>query len=137
MTFKTKVGVAGGEELGVDRTVRSVTDRASFADGLVFEDVRATLGGVASEAGFIGIKQRHAAAGMNRPLVGGVTLRATHFPLRHRMVAGEVELATHVEVAIKADVFLEPPGREHRMGAAELGVWPTSRQNVGRLHLCT
>ena len=57
MTFETKVGVAGGEELGVDRTVRSVTDRASFADGLVFEDVRATLGGVTSEAGFIGIKQ--------------------------------------------------------------------------------
>jgi hypothetical protein len=48
VTFQTKGGVAGGEELGVDRTVRGVTDRASFAHGFVFEHVRAPLRGVAA-----------------------------------------------------------------------------------------
>jgi len=43
MTFETKVGIADGEELGVDRTVGGVTDRAAFADGFMFEDVRPTL----------------------------------------------------------------------------------------------
>src|SRR5262245_59074330 len=69
MTFETKVGVACCEKLGVDRTVWSVTDRASFADRLVFEDVRATLRGMASEAAFVGVQQRRAAADVNRALM--------------------------------------------------------------------
>src|SRR5207247_8576264 len=54
MIFKTKVGVAGSKELGVDRTVRGVTDRTSFADGLVFEHVQAALRRMAPEAAFVG-----------------------------------------------------------------------------------
>jgi hypothetical protein len=57
VTLKTKVGVAGGEELGVDRAVRSVADRASFADGFVLEHVRTTLRSVTPETAFVGIQQ--------------------------------------------------------------------------------
>ena len=112
VTFETKVGIAGGEELGVDRTVRGVTDRASFAHGLVFEHVRATLRGVAPEATFVGIQQRRAASAVNRSLVWRVTVHAAELPLWHGMVAGKVELTAHVEVAIKADIFLDPSGRQ-------------------------
>jgi hypothetical protein len=69
VTFETKVGVACGEEFGVNGTVRGVTDRASFADGLVFEHVRATLRGVAPKAAFVGVQQRSAATDVNRSLV--------------------------------------------------------------------
>ena len=87
VTFQTKVRIAGGEELGIDRTVWSVTDRAPFAHSLMLEHVRATLGSVASEAGLIGIEQRRATATVNRAFVRGMAVCAIHFPLRDGMVA--------------------------------------------------
>jgi hypothetical protein len=80
VTIKTQVGVAGGEEPGVDGSVGRVTDRTPFAHGLVFEYVRAALRGVAPKAGFTRIEQRHAAAGVNRALVWEMTVRAAELP---------------------------------------------------------
>jgi len=53
MAFETEVRIPNDEQFGVNRTVRSVTGSASFADGLVLEDVGTALGGVTAEAAFV------------------------------------------------------------------------------------
>jgi hypothetical protein len=111
VALKTEVGVAHREQFGINGPVGRVTDCTSFAHRLVFEHVRTTLRGVAPEAAFVGIQYRCAAAHVDRALVRGVTVRAIYFPLRNGMMTGKVELAAHVEVAIQADVFLDPARR--------------------------
>ena len=127
VTFQTKIGVAGGEELGIDRAVRGVTDGASFADGFMFKHVRTTLRRVALKTAFIGVEQCRAAS-VNRALVWRMTIRTTHFPLRDGMAVGQVELAAHIEVTLQADILLDPPGGQHRGRAAKIRVRSAARQ---------
>lgn len=53
MAFQTQVGVAFGEQFGVDRAMRGMTGRAAFMHGLVLEYERPALGGMAAKATFI------------------------------------------------------------------------------------
>ena len=61
MAFEAKIGVANGKELGVDRAVSGVTDRATFPHGFVLEDVRAALRGMATETALVERKESCAA----------------------------------------------------------------------------
>ena len=75
MAFQTEVGIANGEELGIDRPVDIVTGDASFAQGVVFEGIGTALVGMAAEAVVILGKQRGTAANANgafvRRMAGG------------------------------------------------------------------
>ena len=62
VAFEAKIGVAGDEHLVVDSAVRVVTGGASFAHGLMLEDKRSALGGVALATGIVLGKQGRPAA---------------------------------------------------------------------------
>lgn len=53
MALQAEIGIANGEQLGVDRSVRVVTRGASFAQGVVLKGKGTVLGGVAAGATFI------------------------------------------------------------------------------------
>ena len=53
MTLQTQSGIALGQQLGIDGTVRFMTGRTTFADGFMLEDERASLSGVASDTEII------------------------------------------------------------------------------------
>ena len=125
MAFQTEVGIANGEELGIDRPVDIVTGDASFAQGVVLKGVRPTFVGVAAEATFILRHQRGATANVNGAFVRRMAGGAGQFAFRHRMMARQAELAAHVEMALEADRFLcagrldlQPPTKAAGLGAA-------------------
>ena len=105
VAFQTEVGVAHGQQLGIDRAVRSMAGRASLAHGLVLEDERPALGGMAAEAAFVFGEERGAAAGVNGAFVRRMAVGATQFVLGHGMVGGKTELAAHIGVALEANRF--------------------------------
>jgi len=53
MTLEAQIGVAGGQQFGVDRAVRGVTGRATFPHGFMLENLRAVLVRVAAETALI------------------------------------------------------------------------------------
>src|ERR1019366_6311848 len=110
MAFQTEVGIANGEELGIDRPVDIVTSDASFAQGVVLKGIGPTFVGVAAEAAFILGHQRGTAANVNGAFVRRMAGGAGQSAFRHRMMARQAELAAHVEMALEADRFL-PAGR--------------------------
>ena len=50
MTFETEIRVARGEHLGIDAPMSVVTRRTTFFHCFVFENIRATLGGMTLKA---------------------------------------------------------------------------------------
>ena len=105
MAFETEIRIARGEHLGIDRSVNSVTNGAAFPRCFVFEHVRPALGGMAAKATFVFGKQCGAAAHVNRAFVGRMAVGTGHPSLGHRMMAGQIELAADVAVALVADGF--------------------------------
>jgi hypothetical protein len=88
VAFQAEVRVANRQQLGVYRTVRRVTDGASFAEGFVFEDIRTALCGMTAKAALVCGSQRGAARPENGAFVRRMAGGATQPPLRHRMMGG-------------------------------------------------
>jgi hypothetical protein len=57
MALETEVRISNGEQFDINRAVGGVAGRASFADGLVFEHMGTSLGGMTAEAALVGIEQ--------------------------------------------------------------------------------
>src|SRR5579859_7907307 len=105
VAFEAQIGITHREQLGIDCTVRGVADGATFSGSLVLENVRPALLGMAAETALVFGKQGGAATHERLAFVGRVAIGAGQPPLRHRMVAGQAELAAHVEVALETYGF--------------------------------
>ncbi len=101
MTLQTEIGIALGQQLGIDRAMGLVTGRAAFANGFVLENVRAALRGVTSDTEIVLCEQRGAAGNHDRAFVRRVTGGATDVAFGDRMVAGKLKLTPHVRVAFE------------------------------------
>ena len=112
VAFEAKVGIANGQQLGVDAAMRRVACRATFTQRLMFEDIRTALGGMTLETVLCLGEQRRAAADMNAPLVRWMALNASHPALGNWMVAGQFKLAANVQVALVTHGFLRPHRRD-------------------------
>ena len=66
MAFETKICVAHGEHLGVDRAMRAVAAGATFVHRFVLEDIRPALIGVALKTGCILRTQRRASTDVRK-----------------------------------------------------------------------
>jgi hypothetical protein len=76
VTFETEIGIAGGEEFGVDRAVGSMANSAPFAESLVFEHMRAApRRGTGSRRRWP--ERRSAATVMDRTLVQRMAVRCS------------------------------------------------------------
>lgn len=102
MTFQAKGLVALGQQPLVNRAVRLMAGVATLAQGLVLEDKRPALHGVALETGFVCARQFGAAALDCGTFVRLVAIGTTHLAFQHRMVVRERELRTDIEVALEA-----------------------------------
>ena len=112
VAFQTEVRVSNGQHLRVDRSMSGVTDGAALTEGFVFEDVKTALGGMAAKAAFVFRKLRRAATDLNGTLVWRMAFPATHLSLGHGMMTREIELATHLGVALEANRFGCAGGRD-------------------------
>ena len=106
MAFEAKVGIAHGQQFGVDATMRRVTGGAAFVQRLVFEHIRAALCLMALEAILFLRKHLRAAAGMSDALVRRMTENASHPAFGHGMMAGQFKLTANVQVTGVANGFL-------------------------------
>src|SRR5450759_2608069 len=106
VALQTQVRIAHSQQLGIDGPVDVVTGGAPFAQGVMFKGVGTSLGGMAAKAAFILGKQRRAAANHNGAFVRRMAGGAGESPFRHRMMAGQAELATDVQMALGADRLL-------------------------------
>ena len=105
MTFQAQVRVALCQHLWIDRTRNRMAGGASLAQSLMFKHKWAALRGVAFKTAFVLGKQSCAARSIGVSLMGRMTLGAGHFPFRHRMVIGKVELAPNLQVTLVAYRF--------------------------------
>src|SRR5260370_42675777 len=105
MAFQAQVRVAFSQHLGVDGAVGGMADGAAFTHGLVFEPVGAALSRMAPDAAFILRDERSASTEENRTFMRRMAIGAAHLSFRHRMMAGQVELAANVRVGLKAERF--------------------------------
>src|SRR6185369_11052298 len=96
VAFQAQVGVADRQHFGVHRAVRSMTNGAPLSGGLVLEHVWPALFGMTLDAAFVLRNQSGTPAAIRRALMRRMTVAAAHLAFRHRMVARQVELATHV-----------------------------------------
>src|ERR1035437_7894510 len=99
----------------------------------MFEGIGTALVGVAAEAIVILGKQRGAAANIDGTFVRRVAGGAGKPPFRHGMMAGQFELAAHIEMALEADRFLRAGRLGHRPRAEAAGLGAAGGETVGRL----
>ena len=102
---EAEIGVARNQHLLVNRSMRVVTGRASFAHRLVLEDKRPALSGVALTAGVVLGEQGGSTAPHRRALVRVVTIAATHLPAQHRVTVGQLKLPFLVQMTLEAGVW--------------------------------
>jgi hypothetical protein len=113
MAFQTKRRVAFIQETLVNRPVRRMADRATLTECLVLIHERTALLCVALEASFVSAQESKTARfklllNIRRrpfdrdPLVHLVTIGATHFAFRHRMVVRQLEGRANFQVTLKA-----------------------------------
>ncbi len=112
MTLQAKRLVPFVEQALVDGAVGRMTDHTTLTHCLVLVNKRASLLGVAFEAGFISAQESKAAALEHLLNIGPATLdcdtdvrimaiRAAHFPLEHRVMMRQLELCAHLEVTLE------------------------------------
>src|ERR1039458_8190185 len=132
VALQTQVRIAHSKQLGIDRPMDVVTSGAPFAQGIVFEGIGTTLRCMAAEAVVILGKQRGAAANDNGAFVRRMAGGARQSPFRHRMMAGQVELALDVQMALEADRFLRAARLDLQPRTKAAGLGPAGGEAVGR-----
>lgn len=103
MALEAKIVVALNQHLGIDRAVRTMTNRAAFAHRFMLEDKWLGLVAMTLRAGLIESGHREAAGGFHDVRsVRVMTLNTIHFAFNDRMMLREAELCMGFEMAIKA-----------------------------------
>lgn len=122
VAFQAEVGIPLSQHLVVDGAMRVMTGGAAFPDGFVLKDEGPPLGDMALRAGINLGREGRAAALDGRSFVGIMTVAAAHVPLAHGMVAGQVETAFHIQVALEADLGRGLGVDDRAAGAPRFGV---------------
>ena len=104
VAFEAESRVALHQHLAVDRAVNRVACRAAFAHRFVLENKRPALRGVTLAASLAFHRRRKRPAMSCVSLVRVMAIAAGHFPFHHRMMVGQVELASFVEMALEANL---------------------------------
>jgi hypothetical protein len=103
MTFQAKVRVCLNQQLAVYRAVRVMTNRAAFAQSLVFEDMRSGLLTMTLSATFVSLRHRQAAFGLKDvPTMRVMALDTIYPSFNHRVVLRQIELRFRLKMALKA-----------------------------------
>ena len=103
MALKAEGGIALGEELGVDRTVRMMTGGAAFPQRFVFEHMGTALGGVAFETALVLGEEGRVSTAKAGAVMRVVAIGAGQMTFGHRMTVGQAEGTAHVQVTGEAD----------------------------------
>ena len=101
VAFQAEVGVALRQHFGINRAVWFVAERAPFANGLVFEHVRPSLGRMAFEACFVRGGQRCSASQDRRTAMRIMTVSTAHLSCQDRMAVWEVEFSPFIQMTLK------------------------------------
>jgi hypothetical protein len=104
MAAKAKIGVASCKHLLVDRAMNGVAGRAAFAYGLVLENKRPALSGMALTASLGLGGEGCAAAFGGLAFVGTVTIGTGDFALEDRMVIWKIEFSAFIEMTGETNV---------------------------------
>jgi len=100
---EAKIGIRFGQQFGVDRTMRLMTDRAAFTQGGMFVNKWPGLLAMAVGAHFVLARHGQAAGGLHDVhAVRVVALDAVHFAFEHRMVLRIMKFGLHFQVALQA-----------------------------------
>ena len=103
VAFEAKVVVALVQKLGVHRSVRLMTRRAAFAEGLVLEGVRHCLLSVALGTRFaLAPRDQPTTRFENVHSMRVVALRAIHPAFHDRVMFAQLELSMGLHVAVEA-----------------------------------
>lgn len=132
---QAEIRVTHRQHLRVHGTVRVVTSRATLAQCFMLEHERTALRRMALEAVFVLREQGCAAAFVRDAFVRRVTLGATHLPFRHGVMAGEIELTTHVAMTLKTDVLDRALARHGQLTRETAALRPTGREAERHLAL--
>jgi hypothetical protein len=109
VTAQAQVWIWLDQHLAIDRTVRLMTGRASFAHGLVFKDKPPRL--LAMAGGALLVQPRHGKTTRGLHNVGPmriVALNAMHLPFEHWMMLRQAELGVDIEVTGEARLRFAP-----------------------------
>ena len=102
MATEAKVGVVVHQQLFINGTVRVVTNRAAFAQRLVFKDERPRLRLVTARATFI--LPCHCQAALRFEDVSAVrvvAIHAVHIAFDDRMMLRQIEFGLHVQMTLE------------------------------------
>lgn len=111
VALDAKIAVANRKQLGIDGAVRVMASRASLAHCFVLEHIGPALGHVAAVTALVFGQEQRSAAHIGLPFVRRMTIRAAQPALGNRVVAGEIELAADVIVALETHCL----GRARRL----------------------
>ena len=126
MAPQTEVGISSHEHFLVHRAVDRMTGRAALAHRFVLEDERAALGGVALGAGLVLRHQLCASSFYRRAFVGIMTITATDFSFKNRMVIRQIKFAALIQMALETG-FGRFSGIEDRVSSSAALVVQTAR----------
>ena len=101
VALQAEVGVALRQHFWINRAVWFVAKRAPFANGLVFEHVRPSLGRMAFEACFVRGGQRCSASHDRRTAMRIMTVSTAHLSRQDWMAVREMKFSPFVQVALK------------------------------------
>lgn len=107
MATEAKVRVVGYEQLFVDGTVRVMTRRAAFAQGLVLKNKGSSLRLVTPRATLI--LPRHSQAGLRFEDVAAVwivAIHAIHVAFNDRMMLRQIEFSLRIQVALETGCWI-------------------------------
>ena len=110
VAFEAEIVIPHREHLLIDRSVRVVAGRASFANGFVLEHERASHRGMARQAVLI-LRQQGGAALYRWTFVRIVTIAALHPMLRHLVMVRQAELTARFQVALET-ILRRGPGMQ-------------------------
>ena len=102
MTLKAEVIVGLNQHLGIYRTVRIVTNRATFAHRFMFKNKRASLVAMTFSAGLIESPDAEPTGGLHDiSAMRIVALHTVHFPFNHRVMLRQGEFRVGLEMALE------------------------------------
>ena len=118
VTLQTQRRIALGEHLGIYGAVNTVANRAPLPDSIMFESMGSPLGGMATQAVLRLRDKRRATTTMGGAFVRRMAISAGKIALGHGMMAGQVEFAADIAMALETSVF-NGARRSHRRARAE------------------
>jgi hypothetical protein len=104
MTAQTEIGIALREQFSIQRSVRAVTDSATFAQRFVLENHGPGLFAMTLRAAFVPMGHRQSAPGFEDvAAMRIVALHTIHPPFEDRMMLRQMKLAFDFDVALETN----------------------------------